>query len=119
VVAATASLKDLQLVPERPRINASIRRQTFEWLDRNGYSYIPYGVAEGDEGLSLFQPRYPHGLPQQSPGARRRCFSLGSRLSFYSEQQVLSVTLITTILTLNSEGCTLAAVWDGTIKVLC
>ena len=108
MVAATASLKDLQLVPERPRINASIRRQTFEWLDRNGYSYIPYGVAEGDEGLSLFQPRYPHGLPQQSPGARRRCFSLGS-----------SVTLITTILTLNSEGCTLAAVWDGTIKVLC
>ncbi len=41
VVAATASLKDPQLVPERRRINASIRQQTFEWLDRNGYSYIP------------------------------------------------------------------------------
>jgi histidinol-phosphate aminotransferase len=41
VVAATASLKDAQLVPERRRINASIRQQTFEWLDRNGYSYIP------------------------------------------------------------------------------
>jgi len=41
VVAATASLKDLQLVGERRRINASIRQQTFQWLDRNGYSYIP------------------------------------------------------------------------------
>jgi len=39
--AATASLKDPQLVPERRRINASIRQQTFQWLDRNGYSYIP------------------------------------------------------------------------------
>jgi len=41
VAAATASLKDPQLVPERRRINASIRQQTFQWLDRNGYSYIP------------------------------------------------------------------------------
>ena len=41
VVAATASLKDQQLVPERKRINARIRSQVFAWLDRNGYSYIP------------------------------------------------------------------------------
>ena len=41
VVAATASLKDPHLVPERKHINSSIRRQTFEWLGRNGYSYIP------------------------------------------------------------------------------
>ena len=41
VVAATVSLKDPQLVPERRRINAGIRQQTFQWLDRNGYSYIP------------------------------------------------------------------------------
>jgi histidinol-phosphate aminotransferase len=41
VVAATASLKDPQLVPERRRINASVRQATFQWLDRNGYSYIP------------------------------------------------------------------------------
>ena len=41
VVAATASLKDTQLVPERRRINAGIRQQTFQWLERNGYSYIP------------------------------------------------------------------------------
>lgn len=41
VVAATASLKDSALVAERRRINAAIRRQTFQWLDRNGYTYIP------------------------------------------------------------------------------
>jgi histidinol-phosphate aminotransferase len=41
VVAAAASLKDPQLVPERKRINAEIREQTFQWLDGNGYSYIP------------------------------------------------------------------------------
>jgi len=41
VIAATTSLKDPQLVPERRRMNAGIRRQTFEWLDRNGYAYIP------------------------------------------------------------------------------
>lgn len=41
VAAASASLKDQQLVPERRRINTTIRQQTFEWLDRNGYSYVP------------------------------------------------------------------------------
>jgi histidinol-phosphate aminotransferase len=41
VAAATASLKDPQLVPERRRINATIRQQTFQWLDRTGYLYIP------------------------------------------------------------------------------
>ena len=41
VVAASASLKDPLLVPERKRINATIRQETFQWLDRNGYSYIP------------------------------------------------------------------------------
>jgi len=41
VVAATASLKDPQLVPERRRINSTIRQKTFAWLDRNHYSYIP------------------------------------------------------------------------------
>ena len=40
VVAASASLKDAQLVPERKRINARIRGDVFAWLDRNGYSYI-------------------------------------------------------------------------------
>ena len=41
VVAATASLKDSALVAERRRINATIRQQTFQWLDRKGYTYIP------------------------------------------------------------------------------
>jgi histidinol-phosphate aminotransferase len=41
LVAASASLKDVQLVPERKRRNAEIRNQVFSWLDRNGYSYIP------------------------------------------------------------------------------
>ena len=41
VVAATAGLKDPNLVPERRRINATIRQQTFDWLSRNGYSFIP------------------------------------------------------------------------------
>jgi histidinol-phosphate aminotransferase len=41
LVAASASLKDPNLVPERRRINAATRQETFQWLDRNGYSYIP------------------------------------------------------------------------------
>lgn len=41
VVAAMASLKDAAVVPERRRINADIRQQTFQWLDRNGFTYIP------------------------------------------------------------------------------
>jgi histidinol-phosphate aminotransferase len=41
LVAASASLKDPGLVPERKRINASVRQETFQWLNRNGYSYIP------------------------------------------------------------------------------
>jgi histidinol-phosphate aminotransferase len=41
VAAATASLKDAQLIPERKRVNAAVRAETFQWLDRNGYHYIP------------------------------------------------------------------------------
>jgi histidinol-phosphate aminotransferase len=41
LVAASASLKDAQLVPERKRINARVRGEVFAWLDRNRYSYIP------------------------------------------------------------------------------
>ena len=41
VAAASASLKDTQLVTERKRINAKVRGEVFAWLDRNGYSYIP------------------------------------------------------------------------------
>jgi len=41
VVAATASLQDAQLVPERKRINTEIREQACQWLASNGYSYVP------------------------------------------------------------------------------
>ncbi len=41
VVAATASLRDSSLVAERRRINAGIRQQTFQFLDRSGFTYIP------------------------------------------------------------------------------
>ena len=41
LAAASASLKDAQLVPQRKRINADVRDGVFAWLDRNGYSYIP------------------------------------------------------------------------------
>jgi histidinol-phosphate aminotransferase len=41
VAAAAASLKDASLVPERKRINASVRQETFQWLDSNDYTYIP------------------------------------------------------------------------------
>src|SRR5271165_5575148 len=41
VVAASASLKEPQLVAGRKRINEEIRAATFQWFDRNGYSYIP------------------------------------------------------------------------------
>jgi histidinol-phosphate aminotransferase len=40
VAAAAASLKDPSLLPERKRINATVRQETFQWLDSNGYSYI-------------------------------------------------------------------------------
>jgi histidinol-phosphate aminotransferase len=41
VVAASVSLQEPQLVAERKRINAEVRSKVFEWLDRNGYSYLP------------------------------------------------------------------------------
>jgi histidinol-phosphate aminotransferase len=41
MVAASASLEDAQLIPERKRINAEVRSRVFAWLDRNGYTYIP------------------------------------------------------------------------------
>jgi histidinol-phosphate aminotransferase len=41
VVGASASLKDAALVPDRKRINTTVRQETFAWLDRNGYKYTP------------------------------------------------------------------------------
>lgn len=41
IAAASASLKDRQLVPERRRLNAEVRQHTFEWLASRGYSFVP------------------------------------------------------------------------------
>jgi histidinol-phosphate aminotransferase len=41
LVAASASLKHTTLVAERKKINADVRAGVFQWLDSNGYSYIP------------------------------------------------------------------------------
>jgi histidinol-phosphate aminotransferase len=41
VVAASASLKDTTLLPQRKQLNAASRQQTFDWLHRNGYWFIP------------------------------------------------------------------------------
>ena len=41
VAAATASLKDPRLVPERKHINSAVREATFAWLAKNGYSFVP------------------------------------------------------------------------------
>jgi histidinol-phosphate aminotransferase len=41
VAAATASLQDKAIVPQRKKINADIRNETFEWLTANNFSFIP------------------------------------------------------------------------------
>lgn len=41
VAAAMASLKDARLVAERKLINTTIRESTFQWLAKNGFSYVP------------------------------------------------------------------------------
>ena len=38
-VAANVSLQHPEMIPERKKINAKIREQTFAWLDKQGYSY--------------------------------------------------------------------------------
>jgi len=41
VAAATASLGHSGLVAERKQVNTTIRQNTFEWLNKQGYSYVP------------------------------------------------------------------------------
>jgi histidinol-phosphate aminotransferase len=41
VAAATASLKHEGLVADRKRANAGIRQKTFDWLNTQGYSFVP------------------------------------------------------------------------------
>jgi len=39
IAAATASMKDATLIPTRRKINADIRENVLEWMDKNNYSY--------------------------------------------------------------------------------
>jgi histidinol-phosphate aminotransferase len=41
VAAATASLEDKDIVPQRKKINAEIRSETFEWFAANNITFIP------------------------------------------------------------------------------
>jgi histidinol-phosphate aminotransferase len=41
VAAAITSLNDASIVPERKKINASVRSNTFAWLELHGYSFTP------------------------------------------------------------------------------
>ncbi len=41
VAAASASLSEPNLVEKRKDINTQVRTATFQWLDSNGYRYIP------------------------------------------------------------------------------
>ena len=41
VAAALTSLEDTSVLPERKRLNDAVRSETFAWLDKNGYSFVP------------------------------------------------------------------------------
>ena len=41
VAAAIASLNDPSVIAERKRINSDLRKQTFDWLAANNYTFIP------------------------------------------------------------------------------
>jgi len=41
VAAANASLKHEHLVADRKLVNTTIRQKTFDWLSRQGYSFVP------------------------------------------------------------------------------
>jgi histidinol-phosphate aminotransferase len=41
VSAAIISLQDKTLIPTRKKINSDIRAETFAWLEKNNYKYIP------------------------------------------------------------------------------
>ena len=41
VAAATASLKHEHLVADRKLVNTTVRQKTFDWLGRQGYSFVP------------------------------------------------------------------------------
>ena len=40
IAACVASMKDATLIPTRRKINADIRENVLEWMDKNGYQYM-------------------------------------------------------------------------------
>lgn len=60
VAAATASLREKSVVPERKRLNATNRERVFEWLRSNQYSFIPsqsncFLLDTGRDGRSVIE----------------------------------------------------------------
>ena len=58
--AANASLAETSLVPTRKKIIADTRNETFAWLTRNGYKFIPsvsncFMIDTGREGKGVIQ----------------------------------------------------------------
>jgi len=45
VAACVASMKDANLIPTRRKINADIRANVLEWMDKNNYKYMPGSQA--------------------------------------------------------------------------
>jgi histidinol-phosphate aminotransferase len=43
--ACTCSLQDATLIPARRKINADIRADTLEWMEKSGYKYYPGSQA--------------------------------------------------------------------------
>ncbi len=41
MAAATASLKSKTLVPERRKMIAAVRNDTFSFMDKHGFKYVP------------------------------------------------------------------------------
>jgi histidinol-phosphate aminotransferase len=54
MAAATASLKEKDLVPQRRQLMAGIRADLFAWLDKKGYAYIP-----SDANMVLIDSKRP------------------------------------------------------------
>jgi histidinol-phosphate aminotransferase len=67
VAAAIASLRDTNIVAERKKINASARAETFDWLTRNGYSFVPsqsncFMLNTGRNGNAVKDAMQQHGI---------------------------------------------------------
>jgi histidinol-phosphate aminotransferase len=67
VMAATASLKDKNLVPTRRKLIADTRNSTFAWLTRNNYKFIPsvsncFMIDTGRDGKKVMADMMAHNV---------------------------------------------------------